>query len=66
VVYPGDTVEFTITIEKGYNNSEEAWCAPSISSIPEGWTAGFYNNGDQADIGMRMQVAKPNNLISIC
>ena len=47
VVYPGDTVEFAITVEKGYNNSEEAWCALTINSIPQGWTAGFYNDGDQ-------------------
>ncbi len=47
VVYPGDTVEFTITLQKGYNNSDEAWCAPSISSKPEGWSAAFYNDGDQ-------------------
>jgi len=47
VVYPGDTVEFAITVGKGYNNSEEAWCALTIRSIPEGWTAGFYNDGDQ-------------------
>ena len=47
VVYPGDTVEFIITVEKGYNNSEEAWCALTINNIPEDWTAGFYNDGDQ-------------------
>ena len=47
VVYPGDTVEFTITVKKGYNSTDEAWCALSISSKPENWSAGFYNNGDQ-------------------
>ena len=47
VVYPGDTVEFTITVKKGYNSTDEAWCALSINSKPERWSAGFYNDGDQ-------------------
>ena len=47
VIRPGDTVEFAITVQKGYNNSDEAWRALSISSKPDGWTAGFYNDGDQ-------------------
>lgn len=47
VVRPGDTVEFAITIEKGYNNTEEAWCAISISSKPDSWCVGFHNDGDQ-------------------
>jgi uncharacterized membrane protein len=47
VVLPGDTVEFPITIEKGYNNSDEAWCSLSIKDKNDGWSAGFYNDGDQ-------------------
>ncbi|MCM1985959.1 hypothetical protein KDK67_02855 [Methanococcoides seepicolus] len=47
VVLPGDTVEFPITIEKGHNNSDEAWCSLSIKDKSDGWSAGFYNDGDQ-------------------
>ncbi|MDY0387078.1 MAG: hypothetical protein RBT65_08130 [Methanolobus sp.] len=47
VVLPGDTVEFPITIEKGYNNSDKAWCSLSIKGKNDGWSTGFYNDGDQ-------------------
>ncbi len=47
VVLPGDTVEFPITIEKGYNSSDEAWCSLSIKDKDDGWNAGFYSDGDQ-------------------
>ncbi|WP_236622649.1 COG1470 family protein [Methanococcoides methylutens] len=47
VVLPGDTVEFPITIEKGHNNSDEAWCSLSIKDKNDGWSAGFYDDGDQ-------------------
>ncbi|WP_091935506.1 COG1470 family protein [Methanolobus profundi] len=47
VVYPGDIVEFPITIEKGYNGTDDSWCTMLVKSKPEGWTAGFYEDNDQ-------------------
>ncbi len=47
VIYPGDTVEFPITVESGYNDSEDAWCSMIVKGKPEGWSAGFYEDDDQ-------------------
>lgn len=47
VIYPGDTVEFPLTLESVYNNSEDAWCILSVKSKPENWSAGFYEDNDQ-------------------
>lgn len=47
VIYPGDTVEFPLTVESIYNDTDEAWCTLKIKSKPEGWNVGFYENNDQ-------------------
>jgi uncharacterized membrane protein len=47
VIYPGDTIEFPITIESGYNDSEDAWCNLVVKSKPDGWSVGFFEGNDQ-------------------
>lgn len=47
VIYPGDTIEFPITVESGYNDSEDAWCNLVVKSKPDGWSVGFYEGNDQ-------------------
>ena len=47
VAIAGDIIEFPITVKRGYNSSEKSWCALSVSSVPENWSAGFYENNDQ-------------------
>ncbi len=47
VAIPGDTVEFTINVQKGYDNDEDAWCTFSVLDVPGGWSAGFYENNEQ-------------------
>ncbi len=33
VIYPGDTVEFPITVESGYNDSEDVWCSMVVKKV---------------------------------
>jgi uncharacterized membrane protein len=47
VAIAGDIVEFPITVQRGYNSSEETWCGLSISSAPEDWDVGFYEDEEQ-------------------
>jgi uncharacterized membrane protein len=47
VIYPGDTVEFPITVNCGYNLSEDAWCSLIVKDKPKEWSAGFYENNEQ-------------------
>lgn len=47
IVYPGDTVEFPITVESCYNDSDDAWCSMFVKDVPQGWSAGFYEDNDQ-------------------
>lgn len=43
-VYPGDTVDFSITVESGHNRTEDGWCSLNVESMPAGWDVGFYDN----------------------
>lgn len=47
VVRPGELVEFSFTIEKGYNTSESVSVMLFLGKLPENWNAGFYAEGDQ-------------------
>lgn len=47
VARPGDLVEFSFTVEKGYNTSESISVMLFIGKLPENWTAGIYSDGDQ-------------------
>ena len=47
VARPGDLVEFSFTVEKGYNTSESTSVTFLIEKVPENWTAGVYANGNQ-------------------
>ncbi|WP_269851294.1 COG1470 family protein [Methanosarcina horonobensis] len=47
VARPGDLVEFSFTVEKGYNTSESISVMLFISKMPENWTAGVYADGNQ-------------------
>jgi uncharacterized membrane protein len=47
VAKPGDLVEFSFTVEKGYNTSESTSVTFFIEKVPENWTAGIYANGNQ-------------------
>ena len=48
VVRPGDTAEFTISLEKGYNTTDDVSVTLFIDKKPEGdWMAGFYEDCDQ-------------------
>ncbi|MHC1754945.1 MAG: NEW3 domain-containing protein [Methanosarcina sp.] len=47
VARPGDLVEFSFTVEKGYNTSESTSVTFYIEKVPENWTAGVYADGSQ-------------------
>ncbi|AKB36892.1 hypothetical protein MSSAC_2302 [Methanosarcina siciliae C2J] len=47
VARPGDLVEFSFTVEKGYNTSESTSVTFFIEKVPENWTAGVYTDGSQ-------------------
>lgn len=47
VARPGDLVEFSFTVEKGYNTSESTSVTFFVEKVPENWTAGIYANGNQ-------------------
>ena len=47
VAKPGDLVEFSFTVEKGYNTSESTSVTFFIEKVPENWTAGIYADGTQ-------------------
>nr|WP_321496902.1 NEW3 domain-containing protein [uncultured Methanolobus sp.] len=47
VAIAGDTVEFPINVQKGYDYEEESWCTFSVVDIPQGWNAGFYEDDEQ-------------------
>lgn len=43
----GDLVEFSFTVEKGYNDSKSISVNLLVDKIPENWTAGIYADGNQ-------------------
>ncbi len=45
--YPGDTVEFSLTLESGYERTEDGWCSLQVYDFPEGWDVGFYKDGSR-------------------
>lgn len=47
VAKPGDLVEFSFTLEKGYNTSESTSVTFFMEKVPENWTAGIYADGTQ-------------------
>jgi len=47
VVRPGDTVEFTTTITKGYNTTKSVSVRLFIDKKPDNWPAGFYADNNQ-------------------
>ncbi len=47
VVRPGDTVEFTTTLQKGYNTSKSVSVKLFIDKKPDNWLAGFYADNNQ-------------------
>lgn len=47
VIRPGDTAEFTIYLEKGYNTTDDVSVSLFIDKKPEDWMAGFYADDDQ-------------------
>ncbi len=47
VAKPGDLVEFSFTLEKGYNTSESTSVTFFLEKVPENWTAGIYADGTQ-------------------
>lgn len=47
VARPGDLVEFSFTVEKGYNTSESTSVMLFTGKVPENWTAGIYADGNQ-------------------
>jgi len=47
VARPGDLVEFSFTVEKGYNTSESTSVTFFVEKEPENWTAGIYADGNQ-------------------
>ncbi len=47
VARPGDLVEFSFTVKKGYNTSESTSVMLFTSKVPENWTAGIYADGSQ-------------------
>jgi uncharacterized membrane protein len=48
VVRPGDTAEFVISLEKGYNTTDDVSVTLFIDKKPDDdWMAGFYEDGDQ-------------------
>jgi len=51
IARPGDLVEFSFTVEKGYNTSESTSVTFLIEKVPENWTAGVYANGNPLVIG---------------
>jgi uncharacterized membrane protein len=44
---PGDLVEFSFTVEKGYNDSKSMSVNLLVDKQPENWTAGIYADGNQ-------------------
>ncbi len=47
VVRPGDTVEFTTTLQKGYNTTKSVSVKLFIDKKPDNWLAGFYADNNQ-------------------
>lgn len=47
VVRPGDTVEFTTTLQKGYNTTKSVSVKLYIDKKPDNWLAGFYADNNQ-------------------
>ncbi|MDJ1421603.1 MAG: NEW3 domain-containing protein [Candidatus Methanoperedens sp.] len=47
VVRPGDTVEFTTTLQKGYNTTKSVSIKLFIDKKPDNWLAGFYADNNQ-------------------
>ncbi|MBU4077546.1 MAG: hypothetical protein KKI06_12750 [Euryarchaeota archaeon] len=47
VVRPGDTVEFTTTLQKGYNTTKSISVKLFIDKKPDNWLAGFYADNNQ-------------------
>lgn len=47
VARSGDLVEFSFTVEKGYNTSESISVMLFTGKMPENWTAGIYADGSQ-------------------
>ncbi|MCM1987856.1 hypothetical protein [Methanococcoides seepicolus] len=47
VAISGDIIEFPITVQRGHNSSEKAWIGLSVSSAPENWDVGFYEENGQ-------------------
>ena len=47
VVRPGDIVEFTITLKKGYNTTNSVSVRLFIDEKPDNWLAGFYADSSQ-------------------
>jgi len=47
VARPGDLVEFSLTVEKGYNTSKSISVLLFMKEIPDDWTAGIYADGGQ-------------------
>ncbi|MCX9010118.1 MAG: hypothetical protein OIN66_03245 [Candidatus Methanoperedens sp.] len=47
VVRPGDTVEFTITLQKIYNTTKSVSVKLFVDKKPDNWLAGFYADNNQ-------------------
>ncbi len=47
VVRPGDIVEFTTTLQKGYNTTKSVSVKLFIDKKPDNWLAGFYADNNQ-------------------
>lgn len=47
VVRPGDTVEFTTTLQKGYKTTNSVSVKLFIDKKPDNWLAGFYADNNQ-------------------
>src|SRR3990172_2660724 len=47
VVRPGDTVEFTTTLQKGYNTTKSVSVKLFIDKKPDNWLAGYYADNNQ-------------------
>ncbi len=47
VVRPGDVIEFTTTLQKGYNTTKSVSVKLFIDKKPDNWLAGFYADNNQ-------------------
>lgn len=66
VASPGDLVEFSFTVEKGYNTSKSTSVRLFIKEKPENWTAGIYADGNQiSHITLPEKIAEKDLILKV-